>query len=102
MEIGDSVLSRWDPECANAAVPLSRSIIERIEAAEVAVGVQRRLARLGYEVGPLGFIDGSLATEAIRQAERDMGWAPTGIPTYALLKILELQTGRPAGSTRQL
>jgi len=84
-------LARLSSRCANVAVPITGEIIDRVRAAEIAVGVQRALIVLGYDAGPLGAIDEPRATAAIRQAERDMGWAVTGQPTHALWKILLLR-----------
>jgi Putative peptidoglycan binding domain len=85
-----AALSHFNVHCANAAVPLLPDIIDRIEAARVATGVQRALTELGYDAGPLGAIDGPRAIAAIKQAQRDMGWPVTGEPTDALRKILWL------------
>ena len=45
--LGDAPLARWTMGCANVAVPLTRDIIGRVEAAYVAVAVQRALSELG-------------------------------------------------------
>jgi len=84
-------LARWTMGCANLAVPLTRDIIERVEAAHVAVAVQRALDELGYDAGALGAIDDPRASAAIRQVQREMGWAVTGEPGHPLLKILLLR-----------
>jgi len=63
---------------AHLAVPLTRDIIDRVEAAYVAVAVQRVLIELGYDAGTLGAIDDPRASAAIRQVQREMGWAVTG------------------------
>ena len=81
-------LARLSVRCANVAVHITRGIIDRVQAAGIAVGVQRALIDLGYDAGPLGAIDEPCAMAAIRQAQRDMGWAVTGEPTAALWKIL--------------
>jgi hypothetical protein len=73
------------------AVPLTRDIIARVEAARIAVGVQRALIALGYDAGPLGAIDEPRAIAAIEQVQRDMGWPVTGKPTHALCGILLLK-----------
>jgi Putative peptidoglycan binding domain len=77
--------------CANVAVPITRDIIDRVQAASTAVGVQRALNALGYDAGPLGAIDEPRATAAIKRVQRDMGWTMTGKPTDALRKILWLR-----------
>jgi hypothetical protein len=84
-------LAYWNVGCANVAVPLTRDVVERVEAAQIAVGVQRALIASGYDAGPLGAIDEPRAIAAIKQAERDMGWPVTGEPTHALVKILWLK-----------
>jgi hypothetical protein len=89
--ISVSTVLDWHRNCANIAVPLSWEIIDRIEAAYVAVGVQRALSRLGYDAGPIGAIDETRAIAAIRQVQHNMGWIVTGEPTEALRKILILQ-----------
>jgi len=85
-----AALSRLKVRCANIAVPLLPDIIDRIEAARIATGVQRALTELGYDAGPLGAIDQPHAMAAIKQAQHDMGWPATGEPTEALRKILWL------------
>jgi hypothetical protein len=89
--LGGAPLARWTMGCANLAVPLTRDIIERVEAAHVAVAVQRALDGLGYDAGALGAIDDPRASAAIRQVQREMGWAVTGEPGHPLLKILLLR-----------
>jgi len=84
-------LAQWNVGCANMAVPLTGDIIARVEAARIAVGVQRALIALGYDAGPLGAIDEPRAVVAIRQVQGDMGWPVTGRPTDALRKILWLK-----------
>ncbi|MGH6919643.1 MAG: peptidoglycan-binding protein [Geminicoccaceae bacterium] len=84
-------LAHWSVGCANVAVPLTRDVVERVGAAQTAVGVQRALIALGYDAGPLGAIDEPRATTAIRQVQQEMGWPVTGKPTYALRKILWLK-----------
>jgi hypothetical protein len=91
LQDGGAPLSRWSERCANLAVPLSWDIIDRVESAYCATRVQRALNQLGYDAGPLGAIDEPRAAEAIRQAQRDMGWAVTGEPSGALWKILWLR-----------
>jgi len=85
-------LTHFNARCANVAVPLTRDIIARVEAARIAVGVQRALIALGYDAGPLGAIDEPRATTAIKHVQRDMGWPVTGEATDALRKILWLRT----------
>jgi hypothetical protein len=84
-------LTHFNVRCANVAVPLTRDIIARVEAARIAVGVQRALIALSYDAGPLGAIDEPRAVAAIRQAQADMGWPVTGEATDALRKILWLR-----------
>jgi V8-like Glu-specific endopeptidase len=84
-------LAHWNPRCANVAVPLTGDVIALIEAARIAVGVQRVLIAAGYDAGPLGAIDGPRAIGAIEQVQRDMRWPVTGEPTDALRKILWLR-----------
>jgi hypothetical protein len=84
-------LARWSVRCASMAVPLTPKIIDRVQAASIAVGVQRALCALGYDAGPLGAIDEPRAIAAIKQVQGDMGWAVTGEPTDALRKILWLK-----------
>jgi hypothetical protein len=84
-------LARLSSRCANVAVPITRDISDRIQAARTAVGVQRALIALGYDAGPLCAIDEPRAIAAIKQAQRDMGWPVTGEPTHALWKILWLR-----------
>ena len=74
-------LARWNVRCTNVAVPLTRDVVERVGAAQIAVGVQRALIALGYDAGPLGVIDQPRAIAAIEQVQRDMGWPVTGKPT---------------------
>jgi hypothetical protein len=88
---GDTALTRFNVGCANVAVPLTRDIIARVEAARIAVGVQRALIALGYDAGPLGEIDEPRAIPALKQAQADMGWPVTGKPTHALWGILWLR-----------
>ena len=78
-------------DCANVAVPLTRAVIDRVEAARVAAGVQRALIALGYDAGPLGAIDDPRASAAIRQAQRAIGSTVTGEPSHGLWKILILR-----------
>jgi hypothetical protein len=84
-------LAHWNVGCANVAVPLTRDVVERVWAAQIAVGVQRALLALGYEAGPLGATDEPRALAAVKQVQRDMGWPVTGEPTDALRKILWLK-----------
>jgi hypothetical protein len=84
-------LTHFNVRCANVAVPLTREIVARVEAARIAVGVQRALIALSYDAGPLGAIDEPRAVAAIRQAQADMGWPVTGEVTDALRKILWLR-----------
>ena len=84
-------LPRWSQRCTNVAVPLSWDIIDRVESAYCATGVQRALNQLGYDAGPLGAIDEPRAAAAIKHAQRDMGWAVTGESSGSLLKILQLR-----------
>jgi hypothetical protein len=84
-------LTHFKARCANVAVPLTRDVIARVEAARIAVGVQRALTALGYDAGPLGAIDEPQAIAAIEQVQRDMGWPVTGEATDALRKILWLK-----------
>jgi hypothetical protein len=86
----DPVLA-WGGSCANIAVPLSSAMRGRICNAAVAVGLQRALARFGYDVGPIGAIEAPQLAEAIRQVERQLGWAQTGVPTDMLHKVLMLR-----------
>ena len=89
--LGGTPLARWTMGCANLAVPLTRDIIDRVEAAYVAVAVQRVLIELGYDAGALGAVDDPPARAAIRQVQREMDWAVTGEPGHPLLKILLLR-----------
>jgi Putative peptidoglycan binding domain len=84
-------LAQWNLRCANAAVPLTGDIIARVQAAGIAVGVQRALIALGYDAGLLGAIDAPRAIAAVKQVQRDMRWPVTGEPTDALRKILWLK-----------
>jgi hypothetical protein len=84
-------LAHWSARCANVAVPLTGGIIARVEAARIAVGVQRVLIASGYDAGPLGAVDEPRAAAAIQQAQRDMRWPVTGEPTDALRKVLWLK-----------
>ncbi len=92
LQDGGAPLSRWSERCANLAVPLSWDIIDRVESAYCATRVQRALIQLGYDAGPIGTIDAPRFAAAIRQAQRDMGWAVTGEPSGALGKILWLRS----------
>ena len=91
MPFKDAPLAQWSTRCANVAVPFTPDIIDRVETASVAVRVQRALIALGYDAGPLGAIDEPLASAAIEQVEREMGWPATGQPSHGLLKILLLR-----------
>jgi len=88
---GGAPLAQLSTRCANVAVPLTKDIIDRVEAARVAVGVQRALIALGYDAGPLGGIDEPRASAAIRQVQHEMGWPVTGQPSDGLRKILILR-----------
>jgi hypothetical protein len=91
VRFGGAPLARWTEGCTNAAVPLTPDIIDRVEAAYVAVRVQRALIELGYDAGPLGAVDEPRASAAIRQVQREMGWSVSGEPGHPLLKILLLR-----------
>ena len=91
MRRGGAPLTSVNVRCANIAVPLTRDIVARIDAARAAVEVQRALIALGYDAGPLGAIDEPRAADAIRQMQQDMGWPVTGEATWALQKILWLR-----------
>jgi hypothetical protein len=84
-------LTHFNVRCANVAVPLTRDIVARVDAARIVVGVQRALIALGYDAGPLGAIDEPRAVAAIRQVQQDMGWPMTGEATCALEKVLWLR-----------
>lgn len=91
MRRGGAPLTSVNVRCANIAVPLTRDIVARIDAARIAVEVQRALIALGYDAGPLGAIDEPRAAGAIRQMQQDMGWPVTGEATWALQKIVWLR-----------
>lgn len=84
-------LAHWSVRCANVAVPLTGDVIARVEAARIALGVQRALIASGYDAGPLGAIHEPRAIAAIEQVQRDMRWPVTGEPTDGLRKILWLK-----------
>jgi hypothetical protein len=79
------------PECVNLAVPILPQITDRIAKAEAAIGVQRCLQYLGFDVGPLGLVDGPKLKAAIEQTQRSLGLPVTGEPSHALHKILWMQ-----------
>jgi hypothetical protein len=87
-DAADDPVLAWGGNCANVAVPMSTAIRDRIDAADLAVGVQWELSQLGYDVGPLGTIEAPQLAEAVRQVERRLGWPETGKPTWAFDKIL--------------
>jgi hypothetical protein len=86
-------LQHGSADCANFAVPLSWTIIDRIREAEIISGVQLSLIILGYDAGPFGALEDPRISSAIATFERDYGLAVTGRPSYGLLKLLKLQTG---------
>ena len=77
-------LAQLSTRCANVAVPLTKDIIDRLEAARLAVGAQRALLALGYGAGPLGGVDEPRVGAAIRQVRQKMGWPVTGEPRDGL------------------
>lgn len=92
--VRETALARWGRNCANIAVPLSWGIVERIRAAKVASGIQSALARLGYDSGPTGAINGPRARTAISQFQLDTGMSVTGAPSLLLLKLLRLKVAQ--------
>lgn len=86
----DVPLLSWGLGCANIAVPISDAMRDRICQAATAVGVQHQLSELGYDVGPIGAIETPVLADAVRRAERDLGWPVTGTPTPGLLKNMLL------------
>jgi hypothetical protein len=87
----DDPFLAWGRGCANVAVPMTLAIRDQLCAADIAVGVQHALTELGYDAGPIGVIESPHAKAAIRQVEREMGWAVTGEPTDILNKVLQLR-----------
>jgi len=83
--------SRPDYGCANFAVPLSRQVLDRVEAARIATSVQRALNRLGYDAGPLGAIDDPRLARAIADYQRGIGVSVTGEPSDLLATMLCIQ-----------
>ena len=84
-------LLAWARGCANIAVPVTSAMRDKLWDAMIAVGTQRVLTSLGYDAGPIGEIDAPQMRAAIRQVQREMGWAVTGEPTCILHKILLLR-----------
>lgn len=85
------VRNQWNPQCTNAAVPLTAAVIDRIDAATRAIQVQYKLEQLGYETGPYGLIDQPELIGAIKQAQLDMGLTANGEPSCALIAILTMR-----------
>jgi hypothetical protein len=87
----DGVHLGWSDRCTNLAVPLSAEIVDRVQAVQLASGVQRELLQLGYDAGPLGAVDEPRARTAIETFQRAVGLGVTGEPSYLLEKIIWLQ-----------
>jgi hypothetical protein len=86
------VHENWNPQCTNAAVPLSVTLIDRIEAVKCAIQVQNLLLRLGYDAGPYGVIDQPLLARAIKQVQLEIGMVPSGELSGNLSEILKMRT----------
>jgi hypothetical protein len=82
---------QWNGGCTNIAVPLSYSVIARIESAMIAVETQRELLRLGYDAGTFGDIRRPVLAAAIRAAQKDLGFPVTGASGYAFETMLYLR-----------
>jgi len=74
--------------CTNLAVPISIQTADRIRKAQIAMGVQRSLLKLGYDAGPVGAVEGPKLKAAIEQVQQLMGFSVTGEPTEALWSFL--------------
>jgi hypothetical protein len=82
------LLPRWSGDCTNTAVPLSHRIIRRIDQTVAALDAQRVLLQSGYNAGQPGLINQPVLAAAIRQAQRDVGFAASGETSYAFTTVL--------------
>jgi hypothetical protein len=91
-------LTHFNIRCANLAVPLTRDMIASVEAARIAVGVQRALIALGYDAGPLGAIDEPRAIAAIgyRRGDRCSAEDPVAQDTDQLSDEAPMSVAAPS------
>lgn len=81
----------WSSYCTNAAVPFSRPLNERIEAAREVILAQNLFIRLGINAGPYGVIGHPKFAKALNQVKVESGMEQSGESICNLTKILKMR-----------